>query len=228
MSDCFFDERNLESNSESNSNVFEYFFSQKNKNNLISTISKIQVSYGIYDSISNIQKLTDKLLIEFKPHIMFIGLSFNTLMCDYITSLEFLIREFIKINYEKIINSDSSSDLNSSFNSLSIDNNKHTKLMGTTYDIDGMTQMEVMDTQDMRPEDWQNLNVLDTSTTQVSSKNYRNNNKIPWRQKQGQVRQYDRDNIETLANVRDTESVTYKNTGLKVNRYDRKILGIMD
>jgi hypothetical protein len=159
---------------------------------------------------------------------MFIGLSFNTLMCDYITSLEFLIREFIKINYEKIINSDSSSDLNSSFNSLSIDNNKHTKLMGTTYDIDGMTQMEVMDTQDMRPEDWQNLNVLDTSTTQVSSKNYRNNNKIPWRQKQGQVRQYDRDNIETLANVRDTESVTYKNTGLKVNRYDRKILGIMD
>jgi len=232
MSECFFQERNLDTdndiNSESTSmsNIFEYFYSQDSKNNLVSIISKIQLSYGIYNSIVSIQELINNLLLEFKTHLYRIGISFNTLNCDYVASLEYLCKEFIKLNYEKIINIEFSS---SELNSNSIKSNSHTKLLGTTYDKNGMSHNVVMDTQDMRPEDWQNLNVLDTTPIVVSSNNYRNKNKIPWRQKQGQVRQYEHDIIETLANVRDTESVTYKNTGLQhINSYNRKIPGIID
>lgn len=256
MSDCFYEERNIEE-----VNVFDYFISITNKNNLIHIVSKIQNEYGVNRSIIETQNLVSNLLENFKQHLIFISINFSTLECDYLTTLEYLIKEFIKINFNRIINNAYENNIgktnvqetnavfvggsiinkhtNQSFNGEYDNEEKYYSVVrpiGTTYDANGVEYKVNMDTQDMRPEDWQNMDVLDKKPVIVSSKNYRNGNKFPYRQTIGQVRNYERDINETLPDVRNLVNTAYTNITLDnpgtnnkyIKKYNRSIPGIMD
>jgi hypothetical protein len=227
MSECFFKERNLNEfesvNDTSKQNLFSYFYSDENRNTLIYLLGKIQTEAGVYTSIRELQDLTDNLLRKFRPHLMFISLDFSTLNCEYLTALDFINKEFIKINFNEIIKSKNPENIFTLINNKSnnIDNREKyftiTRPVGTSFNKEGDEIKINMDTQDMTVEDWRNLNVHDETPIQVSSKNFRNNNKPQWWQKQGQIRQYERDIEDTLPNVINPETPAYRNTGFDLN-----------
>ncbi len=227
MSDCFFNEKtlitsNLNNKQENNNdiNLFNQFYSNENKDNLIHITSRLQNDYGAFSSISELNKLINDLLIKFKPHLLFMSYEVITLRCDYLTALDYINKEFIKMYFNTIIKNDKTNDNIISLVKTDSKNNQQftiTKPIGTTYNADGEVIYKNMDTQDMTVDDWRNMDVFDDKPTFVSSNNFRNGNKIPWRQKQGQIRNYERDIDETLPRVDNPETFTYRAMGFSTN-----------
>ena len=174
---------------------------------LVETVSIMGQQEGFNRTTEEVRELVKKLLKDFELDAVILSIKYDSVISSPIDLIDFKNQEFLSKYYSKIIPVDYSTTEN---NFERKNNGNVTKQLATSKDIDGEDVKELLDTQDWTVDDYRNMNVQRKDNVIITNNQMRNANRIPWSQKQGSVRRYDRDNKETLRDTRDLEAPIYK------------------